>query len=279
MGLMLLSNINIFAQQSIKSVYFNNDSHKLNTETKSFLLDSILIFKNAKLEIKGYSDVNGVETYNQKLSQNRANSVKSFLINNGIDSTKIVLVKGMGESSEFTDLSKNRRVDIFVTQPLTTKTIKKDSLPIKKVDTSLVSNRQTKPNNLDNIINLKVGQTIVLKNIQFYPGRDQPLPKAIPDLKKLVKIMQDNPNLKIEIQGHICCMECNKNTEHTLKVEESSELSIKRARYVYYFLVNSGIEKDRLSYKGFGSCKPRVAEINERAMQMNRRVEIMVVDK
>ncbi len=279
LNLLLLFSNNGKAQQITKSVYFKNDSYQLSSESKLILKNCITMFNNAQFEIYGFSDCNGGTKYNLKLSKKRALSVKQFFIDNGIDSTQIPVIIGKGENSKFNDFSKNRRVDIVINEILTKDKFINDSII---ADTALVTKSISKHktnNNLDKILNLQVGQTLVLKNIQFYPGSDIPLPKAIPDLKKLVQIMTDNPNLKIELQGHICCTNCDRAVEHTLRVDDSKESSIRRARYVYLFLVNNGINKNRLSYKGFGACKPRVKEINENTMQMNRRVEVMIVEK
>ena len=271
---------NSSAQQVTKSIYFKNDSYQLSSESKLVLKNCIQKFDDALFEIYGYSDSNGATKYNLELSKKRAQSVKQFFIDNGIDSTKIPIVIGKGENSKFNNFSKNRRVDIVINKVNVSRN--KQLIDTNTTDTVLVTkslHKHKTNNNLDKILNLRVGETLVLRNIQFYPGSDKPLPKAIPDLKKIVQIMKDNPNLKIELQGHICCTNCDRTVEHTLKIDESNELSIRRARYVYLFLVNSGIKKDRLSYKGFGACKPRVKEINENAMQMNRRVEVMIVEK
>ena len=263
------------------NIYFDVNSFQLSPQSVQTINDNLYLIKDNKIEIKGYADKTGNRVGNLKLSQKRADNVKQFLINNGVQNDSILSVKGLGEDSTYNDLSKNRRVEIIVHHP-----IKQVIVTHKIVDTARVTQvypqTKTKPktsNNLDKLVNLKVGETLVLRNIQFYPGKDIPLPKAIPELKKLVKIMEDHPTLKIEIQGHICCTKCDRTVEHTLIVEKSNELSIKRARYVYNFLINSGIKKERLSYKGFGSCKPKVEEINENAMQMNRRVEIMIIEK
>jgi len=271
------------AQQEKKSIYFDNDSFELTSASKLILKECTQIFDNAQYEIYGYSDSNGSNLYNLELSTKRAQSVKQFFNENGIDSINIPIILGKGENNKFEDLSKNRHVDVIIKKIVPIEN--EISLPTPLADTLKVANTTSsnnQPNNtksLDNIINLKIGETLVLRHLQFYPGTDKPLPKALHDLNKLVQIMKDNPKLKIELQGHICCTVCDRSVEYTLKVEKSNELSIKRARYVYDFLIKKGIKKNRLTYKGFGSCKPRVDEINSDAMQMNRRVEVMVVEK
>jgi outer membrane protein OmpA-like peptidoglycan-associated protein len=72
-----------------------------------------------KLQIEGYTDTVGGDTYNQTLSENRANSVRAYLINQGIDPTAIAAV-GYGKSNPVADnetvagRQQNRRVEIII---------------------------------------------------------------------------------------------------------------------------------------------------------------------
>ncbi|MBF6609146.1 MAG: OmpA family protein, partial [Flavobacterium sp.] len=88
-------------------------------------------------------------------------------------------------------------------------------------------------------------------------------------LYELLFVMQSNPELKIEIQGHLCCMPVDRNN-----------LSTHRARAIYKFLEAHDIPKNRISYKGFGSDRPLfpIPEKNEQERAANRRVEILVVE-
>ena len=86
---------------------------------------------------------------------------------------------------------------------------------------------------------------------------------------ELLLVLQKNPNLKIQIQGHLCCMPVDR-----------TDLSTQRAKAIHNFLVKQDIFKDRLSYKGFGSSQPIYAlpEKNEQERAANRRVEILIVE-
>jgi len=85
---------------------------------------------------------------------------------------------------------------------------------------------------------------------------------------ELLLVLQKNPNLKIEIQGHLCCMPTDR-----------LDLSTQRAKAINNFLIANGVDERRLTYKGFGSSQPVFAlpEINESQRAANRRVEIMIV--
>jgi outer membrane protein OmpA-like peptidoglycan-associated protein len=119
---------------------------------------------------------------------------------------------------------------------------------------------------LDSVIKIsKVGETLILDNINFYGDSDKWLDSSLPAVNNLLNIMKTNKTLQIEIQGHICCNDNDVN-----------DVSTKRAYAVYQLLINNGIEKNRLSYKGFGRTKPLVNEIDEPSRSKNRRVEIYI---
>jgi outer membrane protein OmpA-like peptidoglycan-associated protein len=94
------------------------------------------------------------------------------------------------------------------------------------------------------------------------------LDESKPVLDELLKIMKENPKLKIQIQGHVCCM-----PETTAKISE------KRAKTVYNFLIKNRINKNRLSYTSFGNTRPihPIPEQSEEERIANRRVEIEIV--
>jgi outer membrane protein OmpA-like peptidoglycan-associated protein len=70
-----------------------------------------------KVDVDGHTDNTGSDDLNQKLSESRANSVKQYLVDNGIDESRIVAT-GYGETKPIADnktaagRSKNRRVEM-----------------------------------------------------------------------------------------------------------------------------------------------------------------------
>ena len=106
----------------IKNLNFKTE--KYNIEEKYFQeldnLKSLLVNENEiKIEIAGHTDNNGSELANQLLSENRAKSVKSYLVKNGIDKLRINCV-GYGEKQPIADNNskqgreKNRRIEIRI---------------------------------------------------------------------------------------------------------------------------------------------------------------------
>ncbi len=109
-------------QQSVgvyPNIQFEFDSSVLKTESYSTLdkLSSDLRATGATVHLDGHASAEGSEAYNLQLSKDRANSVKNYLVNSGVDANKVV-VTGYGESapiaSNATEAGRiqNRRVEI-----------------------------------------------------------------------------------------------------------------------------------------------------------------------
>ncbi|VXC30572.1 conserved hypothetical protein [Flavobacterium sp. 9AF] len=109
-----------------------------------------------------------------------------------------------------------------------------------------------------------------MKNINFYQNTFAITPESNEALNDLLFVMQNNPTLKIEIQGHICCVSSDRR-----------KLSLERAKQVRRFLAAKGIELTRVSVTGFGINHPiyPIPEANEEQAAANRRVEIEILSK
>lgn len=121
------------------------------------------------------------------------------------------------------------------------------------------------------IRNAQAGETIKLPNIYFYNNSARIVPKSNKSLYELLCALQENPKLKIEIQGHICCQQ----------VFDLNDISTARAKAIYNFLLRNKISKSRMTFKGYGTSKPvhKIPERNSTEEDENRRVEIMILEK
>lgn len=123
---------------------------------------------------------------------------------------------------------------------------------------------------------LKANEVMRIENLQFQPTRHYLMKESEPILQELLQTLQDNPELAINIEGHVCCMKGDGDALDTDTYE--LKLSENRAKYIYQYLVDNGIEASRLGYIGFGKKRPIVAnEQSEEDAQKNRRVEIRVL--
>ncbi|MGM0612671.1 MAG: OmpA family protein [Bacteroidota bacterium] len=123
---------------------------------------------------------------------------------------------------------------------------------------------------------IEKGNNLTLNNLYFYPGTANFKRDSYETLKNLLNIMEENPDLKIAIHGHV-------NQPHQWKDKSSQEylqkLSERRAEAVERYLKRRGIKADRMSTEGFSNremINPYAR--TEEEMQENRRVEIIVRD-
>jgi outer membrane protein OmpA-like peptidoglycan-associated protein len=114
----------------------------------------------------------------------------------------------------------------------------------------------------------KVGQTIVLNNIYFETGKATINTAFSTDLEKLVRFLKDNPETRLEIQGH---------TDNTGSLTINNKLSQARAESVVIYLSGNGIERNRLLAKGYGPTRPLMSNDTPENRARNRRVEMKVI--
>lgn len=115
--------------------------------------------------------------------------------------------------------------------------------------------------------NIAIGSKIALRNIFFDHGKATLRPESNAELDRLVKLMKDVPNLKIEISGH---------TDNTGSATVNETLSQQRAEAVVTFLTNKGIPASRMKARGYGSAKPVASNNSEDGRQQNRRTEFEI---
>jgi outer membrane protein OmpA-like peptidoglycan-associated protein len=236
-----------FAQNKV-DVYFDFNETKPNATSQKVLNDWIKNHPNAEIEqIVGYCDTVASKVYNKKLATERINSIEKILRSSKITIASTVKKISYGEEFENSmNQNENRRVTFFYT------------------------NNEESNSFSSNLISAEKGQYLELKGLNFYGGSDTILPQSLPLLDELLHVMKTNEPLKIEIHGHICCYSV-----------DTGDISIKRAKAVYEYLISKGISKNRLSFKGFGSTKPLfpLPEKTEEERIANRRVEILILQK
>ncbi|WP_411812550.1 OmpA family protein [Chryseobacterium scophthalmum] len=256
--------------QMMTSVYFVHNSYELNLESKQKLDSLTQLRTSLKFKIFGNCDPSGTNEYNNKLSENRANTVRNYLQNKILENIQLISVVGLGEEKQINDNStdelrgKNRRVDIFIEKAFASgEKISRNALP------SFLSTE---------ISQMKVKDTFALPNVNFVGGRHVWLPKGQSEIVKLLKILKENSTLEIELQGHICCDYENFDGEDLdLK---TFNLSFTRANAIKEFLLKNGIDSSRITAKGLGHLNPvAYPEETELDKTKNRRVEVVLLKK
>jgi outer membrane protein OmpA-like peptidoglycan-associated protein len=121
------------------------------------------------------------------------------------------------------------------------------------------------------ITEVKAGEHIVLKEIVFRENTTHLLPSSINALEQLINFMNDYPNAKIEVQGHV-------NAPGYDNDGKVKKFSLKRAEQIKSYLVDAGIEGKRIEVRGMGNefmIYPTPTNYDEE--KANRRVEIEIL--
>lgn len=257
------------AQQEKLIVYFDFDKASITAESAARLDSLIQAGGLNQVELKGHCDKIGPDVYNDKLSVKRAVAVKNYLSKKGFSNSIIGSTEGFGEhqpvnqNTDDAERAYNRRVEIWIQRGTASATSKTET--------------RTLTQQIKDTTATKTGSNIVLQNMNFEGGRHVLLSQSIPVLQELLQIMKDNPKLIIEIHGHICCTLDPDGLDHDLG---TVDLSVQRAKAIYTYLVDNGIDASRLSYRGYGSTRKIYAfEQSEFERTQNRRVEIKIVKR
>ena len=96
-----------------------------------------------------------------------------------------------------------------------------------------------------------ISRPVKMDNIFYEFGRWELTKASEEELERLVKLLNDNPNITIELSAH---------TDMKGTDEFNNELSQKRAQSCCDFLIRSGIERERLTPVGYGKTKPVVCD-------------------
>jgi outer membrane protein OmpA-like peptidoglycan-associated protein len=241
-----------FYAQKTFTVYFDTNSHQLSLSELSRLDKN---FKNKNVDIltiTGFCDDRATNGHNDSLAENRAKFVGN-LLKKLVNASKYQIISKGENFNQSTNLAENRKVVISYNEFNSPKKNELETDLSTKISTS------------------KIGDKLVLKNMNFYDRKDIMYPESELVLKQLVTVLKQNPKLKIEIQGHICC---------TIGKDEE-QIALLRCKATYNYLVVRGVNKNQLSYKSFDARQPifPIPEKAEYQKKANRRVEILIVDK
>ncbi len=117
---------------------------------------------------------------------------------------------------------------------------------------------------------VEVGVKVILKNIFFEFGKSTLKPESYGELNHVVKFLQNNETLRLELSGH---------TDNIGTYKYNKKLSEDRAKAVVDYLVKKGISQNRLTYKGYAYDQPIAPNTTEKGRAQNRRVEFKVLSK
>jgi OmpA-OmpF porin, OOP family len=194
--------------------------------------------------IEGHSDNVGSYNHNMELSQKRADSVVTYLVENfGIDRSRLS-AKGYGFTRPVADNAsdvgkqKNRRIEAIIDCAFDVQQIQ----PPERLCMALV--------------------------MDFDSGKADVKPEYRAEMSKVADYMKQYPTTTAVIEGH---------TDNTGTPENNMKLSQQRAENVVKYLIdNFGIDRSRLSAKGYGSTRRVSYNNTPEGRQQNRRISAVI---
>ena len=126
------------------------------------------------------------------------------------------------------------------------------------------------PQAVDTVVVPKKGDIVTLRNVLFDTDKSDILPQSYHDLLTLITLLNDYPTMRVELRGH---------TDNQGTVERNRILSEARAKAVAEYLVAHGIDRSRLTWRGFGKSLPTDTNSTPEGRQNNRRVEYRILSE
>ncbi|MBT7851518.1 MAG: OmpA family protein [Formosa sp.] len=245
-------------------VYFETGKYEvpeIETNRLVLFIQGLKDIEIERIEIYGFCDDRGSDSYNLVLSQNRADAIKKIFSGFDVDDNLISNVDGKGEvllrviSSDNLNIIRglNRKVEINVVYKVKDK---KEVVKDEKVYRFLKEN-------------LKVGDKITLENILFETGYSYLVKESIPVLEKMAEALRKRDDIYFTIEGHVCCTQ--KARDAVDRKTGKRNLSLARAKYIYDYLVEKGVKRTRMRYVGLKNKYPL-----GKAMKYDKRVEIKI---
>ena len=114
---------------------------------------------------------------------------------------------------------------------------------------------------------IKLASSFVFTQVLFDNNSYALLPASLPELNKLVQILEENPNMHILISGY---------TDNIGKDADNLILSTNRAKSIVNYVSGKGIATERLTYKGFGSDNPIATNETAAGRALNRRTSFTI---
>jgi outer membrane protein OmpA-like peptidoglycan-associated protein len=279
--------LSAFGQEQV-SFFFESNKYVLQKEELAKLNQWITKNKEVKVVgVYGFCDEEGSVGYNDTLAKKRIDYIFNS-IKNKVKIRDDFKTRNFGKLHSTSKIkAENRKVTLYYIFPkdfpnedqiISDKkevVVAKPKARIKFSDVYIYENPDGSTINIkiDTVFMKKVsvanvGEKLKLESLNFFVDTFAIMPQSRSVMFELLTVMKSCPDLKIQIQGHICCVN-----------NDIRDLSTQRAKAIYKFLEFNGVEKSRMSFVGFASSKPihPLPEKNEQEREANRRVEIEIL--
>jgi len=112
-------------------------------------------------------------------------------------------------------------------------------------------------------------EVVTLLGVHFKSGSDELSASAQRTLRGVATTLREHPRMRVEVAGH---------TDNTGSHEINQQLSVKRARSAYHFLMDVGVSPNVLTTRGYADTQPVSNNDTQEGRSLNRRVEMRFVE-
>lgn len=150
-------------------------------------------------------------------------------------------------------------------------TVKKDSVAFNSMIVNLKNaSYETPPAEIKlDVAKAEPGKSFVINNIYYNTNSDQVKEESKLILESFADYLKENPNIKVEIQGH---------TDNIGNPKDNEALSTNRAYSIKQLLEEYKIDGNRIVAKGYGQSKPIADNKTEEGRAKNRRTEFLIME-
>ena len=118
------------------------------------------------------------------------------------------------------------------------------------------------------MVPIREGQIIRLNNIFFKANKFFLLPESKEELDRVVRFLNSHPELVVEVAGH---------TNGLPSSDFCNELSNNRSKEVMKYLLEKGVPRKQMSYRGYGKTQPIATNETLEGRKKNQRVELRII--
>ena len=116
----------------------------------------------------------------------------------------------------------------------------------------------------------EIGEAVILKHVLFEPNMIELTVTSKIQADTLVDVLKRNPELSLEVFGY---------TDKSGIEDKNVVLSKNRAKALHDYLIEKGIDSNRLYYSGCGSDNPIASNKYRWGRDINRRIEVVIIKK
>ena len=242
---------------------YTTNPNKMDTDSDG-LSDGDEVIKYKTDPLREDSDNDGISDFDE-ITKTKSNPTKSDSDDDGLkDGDELNKYKTLinNNDSDNDGITDGDEVFKYNTNPL------KEDTDEGTVSDKVEVDRGTNPLNPEDDVILDMSAPIVLEGVTFATGSADLTPESEYILKRALATINVYPDMTVEIRGH---------TDNVGRASSNLKLSERRANSVRNWLINKGVDPNRVVAKGYGEQNPLADNNSAEGRRLNRRIEFVKI--